>query len=100
LKRGKLFTKLVREITVAARLGGGDPKGNPRLRSALLEARNGSVPGDNIERAVKKGTGELAGESYEEVLYEGYGPHGIAILIEGLTDNHNRTTQEIRNLML
>ena len=100
LRRGKLFTKLLKEITVAARLGGGDPKGNPRLRTALLEARNGSVPGDNIERAIKKGTGELAGESYEEVIYEGYGPHGVAILVEGLTDNRNRTTQEIRNLFL
>ena len=100
LRRGRLFTKLIKEIIVAARLGGGDPKGNPRLRTALLEARSSSVPGDNIDRAVKKGTGELAGESYAEVIYEGYGPGGVAILVEGLTDNHNRTTQEIRNLFL
>jgi YebC/PmpR family DNA-binding regulatory protein len=97
-RRGKLFTKLLREITVAARLGGGDPKGNPRLRSALLEARGNSVPGDTIERAIKKGTGELEGESYEEVVYEGYGPGGIAILVEGLTDNRNRTASEVRHL--
>lgn len=97
-RRGKLFTKLLREITVAARLGGADPKGNPRLRSALLEARGSSVPGDTIERAIKKGTGELEGESYEEVVYEGYGPGGIAILVEGLTDNRNRTASEVRHL--
>jgi YebC/PmpR family DNA-binding regulatory protein len=97
-RRGKLFNKLLREITVAARLGGGDPKGNSRLRSALLEARSNSVPGDTIERAIKKGTGELAGESYEEVIYEGYGPGGVAILVEGLTDNRNRTAGEIRHL--
>jgi YebC/PmpR family DNA-binding regulatory protein len=97
-KRGKLFTKLLREITVSARLGGGDVKGNPRLRAAVLEARSGSVPGDNIERAIKKGTGELEGESYEEVTYEGYGPGGVAILVEGLTDNKNRTAAEIRHL--
>jgi YebC/PmpR family DNA-binding regulatory protein len=97
-RRGKLFTKLLREITVAARLGGGDPKSNPRLRSALLEARSGSVPGDTIERAIKKGTGELEGESYEEVIYEGYGPGGVAILVEGMTDNRNRTASEVRHL--
>ncbi|MBV8200128.1 MAG: YebC/PmpR family DNA-binding transcriptional regulator [Acidobacteria bacterium] len=97
-RRGKLFTKLLREITVAARIGGGDPKANPRLRSALLEARSNSVPGDTIERAIKKGTGELEGESYEEVIYEGYGPGGIAILVEGLTDNRNRTASEVRHL--
>jgi YebC/PmpR family DNA-binding regulatory protein len=97
-RRGKLFNKLLREITVAARMGGGDPKGNPRLRSALLEARANSVPGDTIERAIKKGTGELEGESYEEVVYEGYGPGGVAILVEGLTDNRNRTASEIRHL--
>jgi len=97
-KRGKLFTKLLREITVAARLGGGDPKGNSRLRSALLEARSNSVPGDTIERAIKKGTGELEGESYEEVVYEGYGPGGVAILVEGMTDNRNRTASEVRHL--
>lgn len=97
-KRGKLFNKLLREITVAARMGGGDLKGNPRLRSAVLEARGSSVPGDTIERAIKKGTGELEGESYEEVVYEGYGPGGIAILVEGMTDNRNRTAGEIRHL--
>jgi YebC/PmpR family DNA-binding regulatory protein len=97
-KRGKLFNKLLREITVAARMGGGDLKGNPRLRSALLEARSNSVPGDTIERAIKKGSGELEGESYEEVVYEGYGPGGIAILVEGMTDNRNRTAGEIRHL--
>jgi YebC/PmpR family DNA-binding regulatory protein len=97
-RRGKLFTKLLREITVAARLGGGDPKANSRLRSALLEARSNSVPGDTIERAIKKGTGELEGEAYEEVMYEGYGPGGVAFLVEGTTDNRNRTAQDIRHL--
>jgi YebC/PmpR family DNA-binding regulatory protein len=97
-RRGKLFTKLLREITVAARMGGGDPKANPRLRSALVEARSGSVPGDTIDRAIKKGTGELEGESYEEVIYEGYGPGGVAILVEGMTDNRNRTASEVRHL--
>ncbi len=97
-RRGKLFTKLLREITVAARLGGGDPKSNPRLRSALVEGRSSSVPGDTIDRAIKKGTGELEGESYEEVIYEGYGPGGVAILVEGMTDNRNRTASEVRHL--
>jgi YebC/PmpR family DNA-binding regulatory protein len=96
-RRGKLFTKLLKEITVAARIGGGDPKGNARLRSALLEARSNSVPGDTIERAIKKGTGELAAEVYEELTYEGYGPGGVAVLVEGMTDNRNRTAQEIRH---
>jgi YebC/PmpR family DNA-binding regulatory protein len=97
-RRGKLFTKILREITVAAKIGGGDSKANPRLRSAVLEARSNSVPNDNIERAIKKGTGELEGEAYEEVFYEGYGPGGIAVLVEGLTDNKNRTAPEIRHL--
>jgi YebC/PmpR family DNA-binding regulatory protein len=97
-RRGKMFSKILKEITVAARLGGADPKGNPRLRAALLEARSNSVPGDNIDRAIKKGTGELAAEVYEEVIYEGYGPGGIAILVEGLTDNRNRTAGEIRHI--
>jgi YebC/PmpR family DNA-binding regulatory protein len=97
-RRGKLFTKLLREITVAARMGGGEPKANPRLRSALVEARSNSVPGDTIERAIKKGTGELEGEAFEEVIYEGYGPGGVAILVEGLTDNRNRTASEVRHL--
>jgi YebC/PmpR family DNA-binding regulatory protein len=97
-RRGKLFTKLLREITVAARLGGGDPKANSRLRGALLEARSSSVPGDTIERAIKKGTGELEGGAYEEVTYEGYGPAGVAVLVEGTTDNRNRTAQDIRHI--
>ena len=97
-RRGKLFSKILKEITVAARLGGGDPKGNPRLRTAVLEARSNSVPGDNIDRAIKKGTGELEGETYEEVLYEGYGPGGVAVLVEAATDNRNRTTAEVRHL--
>jgi len=98
-RRGKLFNKLLREITVSARLGGGDLKANPRLRTAVLEARSNSVPNDTIDRAIKKGTGELAGgAAYEEVSYEGYGPGGIAVLVEGLTDNRNRTAQEIRNV--
>src|SRR5436309_4420273 len=97
-RRGKLFNKLLRETTVAARMGGGDVKGNSRLRSALLEARSNSVPGDTIDRAIKKGTGELEGESYEEVVYEGFGPGGVAILVEGLTDNKNRTAAEVRHL--
>jgi YebC/PmpR family DNA-binding regulatory protein len=100
-RRGKLFNKLLREITVAARLGGGDVKLNPRLRSAVLEARSASVPNDTIDRAVKKGSGELAGEAaYEEVAYEGYGPGGVAVLVEGLTDNRNRTAGEVRNLFV
>src|SRR5210317_971976 len=81
-KRGKIFTRLIKEITVAARLGGGDPDGNPRLRSALTSARAANMPNDNIERAIKKGTGELEGVNYEEVTYEGYGPAGVAILVE------------------
>ena len=97
-RRGKMFTKILKEITVAARLGGGDPKGNPRLRAALLEAQSNSVPGDNIDRAIKKGTGELEAEVYEEIIYEGYGPGGVAILVEAATDNRNRTAGEIRNL--
>lgn len=97
-RRGKVFNKVLKEITVAARLGGGDPKGNPRLRAALLEARSNSVPGDNIDRAIKKGTGELEAEVYEEISYEGYGPGGVAILVEALTDNRNRSAGEIRNL--
>ena len=97
-KRGKLFTKLIKEITVAARLGGGDINANPRLRTAVLAARAASMPGDNVERAIKKGTGELEGVSYEEVHYEGYGPGGAAIMIQVLTDNKNRTVQEIRRI--
>ncbi|HSU82479.1 MAG TPA: YebC/PmpR family DNA-binding transcriptional regulator [Thermoanaerobaculia bacterium] len=97
-RRGKLFSKILKEITVAARLGGGDAKGNPRLRAAVLEARSNSVPNDNIERAIKKGTGEIASEVYEEVIYEGYGPGGVAVLVEAATDNRNRTTGEVRHI--
>ncbi|HKA34976.1 MAG TPA: YebC/PmpR family DNA-binding transcriptional regulator [Candidatus Binatia bacterium] len=97
-KRGKLFTKLIKEITVAARHGGGDINGNPRLRTAVLTAKANSMPNDNIDRAIKKGTGELEGAAYEEVQYEGYGPGGTAILVQVLTDNKNRTVQEIRHL--
>src|SRR4030042_509725 len=95
-KRGQVFTKLIKEITVAARMGGGDPEGNARLRTAIAEARAENMPKDNIERAIKKGTGELAGVSYEEFMYEGYGPGGTAILVEAMTDNKNRTSSEIR----
>lgn len=97
-KRGKLFSKLIKEITVAARLGGGDVNGNPRLRTAVLTAREASMPNDNIDRAIKKGTGEIEGASYEEVTYEGYGAGGAAILVNALTDNRNRTVSEIRRL--
>lgn len=98
-KKGKIFTKLVREISVAARLGGGDPEKNPRLRVAIEKAREVNMPMDNIKRAIMKGTGELAGTSYEEVTYEGYGPGGVAVLIEVLTDNKNRTVSEIRHIL-
>ena len=97
-KRGKIFTKLIREITVAARLGGGDPEGNPRLRAAIAAAKADNMPKDNIERAIKKGTGELEGVTIDELVYEGYGPGGAAILIEAMTDNKNRTTSEIRHI--
>ena len=97
-KRGKIFTKLIKEITVAARLGGGDLDANPRLRTAIAAAKSENMPKDNIERAVKKGTGELEGVNYEEITYEGYGPGGAAVLVESLTDNKNRTVAEIRNI--
>ena len=97
-KRGKLFTKLIREITVAAKSGGGDPDSNPRLRLAITTAKSANMPADNIERAVKKGTGALEGVSYEEVFYEGYGPEGVAIYVYCLSDNKNRTASEIRNI--
>jgi YebC/PmpR family DNA-binding regulatory protein len=97
-RKGKLFTKLIKEITIAARLGGGDINANPRLRTAVMAAKAASMPGDNIDRAIKKGTGELEGVSYEEVHYEGYGPGGAAIMVQVLTDNKNRTVQEIRHL--
>src|SRR3990172_11231351 len=98
-KRGKVFTKYIKEITVAARAGGGDPEGNPRLRTAIAGAKSVNMPADNIDRAIKKGTGELPGVNYEEATYEGYGPGGIAILIDSLTDNRNRTTGEIRHIL-
>ncbi|HDD45426.1 MAG TPA: YebC/PmpR family DNA-binding transcriptional regulator [Candidatus Desulfofervidus auxilii] len=98
VKRGKIFTKLMREIMTAARLGGGDPDNNPRLRAAIEAAKAENMPKENIERAIKKGTGELEGTYYEEVTYEGYGPSGIAVLISALTDNRNRTVSEIRYL--
>ncbi len=97
-KRGQIFTKLIREITVAARQGGGDPEFNPRLRMAIEKAKEHNMPMENIERAIKRGTGELEGVSYEEVTYEGYGPEGVAIIVECLTDNRNRTTGEIRHI--
>ncbi|HEY0143806.1 MAG TPA: YebC/PmpR family DNA-binding transcriptional regulator [Thermoanaerobaculia bacterium] len=96
-KRGKVFTRIIKEMTIAARLGGGDPDGNPRLRAAVAEAKANNMPKDNIERAIKRGTGEIEGVTYEEVTYEGYGPGGVAIIVEALTDNGNRTTPEIRH---
>ena len=98
-KRGKIFTKIVKEISVAARIGGGDPSGNPRLRLAIEKAKEVNMPHDNIKRAIMKGTGELPGMSYEEFTYEGYGPGGVAVLIEALTDNKQRTVSEIRHIM-
>ncbi len=97
-KRGKIFTKLIKEITVAARVGGGDVDANPRLRAAVLAAKSENMPKDNIERAIKKGTGELEGVNYEESIYEGYGPGGAAVLVESLTDNKNRTVADIRHI--
>jgi len=97
-KRGKVFTKLIKEITVAARMGGGDPGGNPRLRRAVDAARAANMPGDNVTRAIKKGTGELEGVSYEELTYEGVGPGGTLILVDVVTDNRNRTFPELRKL--
>jgi YebC/PmpR family DNA-binding regulatory protein len=97
-KRGKLFSKLSKELTVSAKTGGGDPDANPRLRVAINKAKAVNMPADNIDRAIKKGTGELPGVSYEEISYEGYGPKGIAIIVDALTDNKNRTSAEIRNI--
>jgi len=99
-ERGKIFTKLIREITTAARQGGGDENANPRLRSALLAAKAANMPAANVERAVKKGTGELPGVVYEEKIYEGYGPGGVAVMIHTLTDNPNRTTSEVRHELM
>lgn len=98
-KRGKKFTKGIKEITVAARNGGGDPDGNPRLRAAILKAKESNMPADNIKKAIQKGTGELPGVSYEEAIFEGYGPGGVAILISIMTDNKNRTVPEIRHML-
>jgi YebC/PmpR family DNA-binding regulatory protein len=95
-KRGKVFTKLIKEITVAARMGGGDPAANPRLRTAIAAAKAVNMPKDNVDRGIKTGTGELEGVNYEEILYEGYGPGGVAVLVECMTDNRNRTVADVR----
>ncbi len=97
--RGKVFTKIIKEITIAARIGGGDPTGNPRLRLAIQSAKSSNMPQDNINRAIKKGTGELEGVHYEDITYEGYGHGGVALVIESVTDNRNRTVSELRHLM-
>lgn len=98
-KRGRLFTRLIKEITVAARMGGGDPDTNPRLRTVVADAKAANMPAENIKRAIRRGTGEEPGVSYEEATYEGYGPGGVAIIIEALTDNKNRTVGEVRHLL-
>ncbi|PID58594.1 YebC/PmpR family DNA-binding transcriptional regulator [candidate division KSB3 bacterium] len=98
-QRGKIFTRLIKELTVAARMGGGDPEANARLRTAMATAKAANMPADNIDRAIKKGTGELPGVTYEEITYEGYGPAGVAIMIDTMTDNKNRTVAEIRHIM-
>src|SRR5512141_2467074 len=98
-KRGKIFSKLSKEITIAAKLGGADPGMNPRLRMVLLKCRGANMPNDNIERAIKRGTGEDGGVTYEDLTYEAYGPHGVALLIELSTDNRNRTAAEIRSVL-
>ena len=97
-KRGALFTKFIKEISIAAKMGGGDPDSNPRLRTAMLKAKAASMPKDNIERAIKKGTGELGAVSYEELVYEGYAPGGVAVLVDVLTDNKNRAAADVRNI--
>lgn len=97
-KRGKLFSKLIKEITVAAKIGGGEEESNPRLRTAVLKAKAANMPKDNIDRAIKKGTGELGGDDYVELSYEGYGPNGVAILVDTLTDNKNRTAADVRSI--
>jgi YebC/PmpR family DNA-binding regulatory protein len=97
-KRGKLFTKLIKELTVASRMGGGDPGGNPRLRKAIADAKGQSMPNDTIQRAIKRGTGEIEGAAYEEITYEGTGPGGSLLLVESMTDNRNRTVAEIRKI--
>ncbi len=98
-KRGAIFTKIIKELTVAAKNGGGNPDANPRLRTVLQKAKDANMPADNIERAIKKGTGELPGVVYEEIAYEGYGPGGVAIMVEVVSDNKNRTTAEVRNIL-
>jgi len=97
-KRGKVFTKIIKEISVAAKLGGGDPAANPRLRTAIDKAKGENMPKDNIERAIKKGTGGMEGVTYEETTYEGYGPNGVAVLVEVMTDNRNRTVSDVRSI--
>jgi YebC/PmpR family DNA-binding regulatory protein len=97
-KRGKVFTKIIKEISVAAKLGGGDPAANPRLRTAVDKAKAENMPKDNIERAIKKGTGGMEGVTYEEIIYEGYGPGGVAVLVEVMTDNRNRTVSDVRSI--
>jgi YebC/PmpR family DNA-binding regulatory protein len=97
-KRGKIFTRLIKEITIAARAGGGDPDGNPRLRTAVAAAKAENMPADNIKRAIQRGTGELPGATYEEIAFEGYGPGGVALIVEATTDNRNRAVSEIRHI--
>src|SRR6202030_1056072 len=98
-KRGRVFTRVIREITIAARIGGGDPNSNPRLRTAILAGKNENMPNDNIERAILRGTGQLEGEQYEEATFEGYGPGGVGILIQVVTTNRNRIVSELRHMM-
>src|SRR5579862_8415381 len=98
-KRGRAFTKVIREITIAARVGGGDPDSNPRLRSAILAGKNENMPNENIERAIQRGAGQVEGEQYEEVMFEGYGPGGVGMLIQVVTTNRNRVVSEIRHMM-
>jgi YebC/PmpR family DNA-binding regulatory protein len=98
-KRGKIFTRIIKELTIAARNGGGDPDANPRLRTVIAEAKSVNMPADNIKRAIRRGTGEEEGVTYEEIMYEGYGPGGAALIIEALTDNRNRTVGEVRHLL-
>ena len=98
-KRGKIFTKIIREMSIAARIGGGDPDSNPRLRTAVEKAKSVNMPADNIKRAIQKGTGELEGLAYEDITLEGYGPGGVALLVEGTSDNRNRTVSEIRHIL-
>ena len=98
-KRGKIFTKVIRELTISAKIGGGDPNANPRLRTAILKAKDANMPKDTMDRAIKKGTGDLGDVTYEEFTYEGYGPEGVAVFMEIMTDNKNRTAAEVRSVM-